>query len=295
VAGEVHRLGVLYRQSRLWSQVLGAVVHDPFGGAGSAGEASGYPAGLSGSLPLSTAVGAASFSGSEHSQLVHEARREQLGIGWLGLQLQRRVEAALAARSQRFGRPEHQAAWSDTGYSPQGPLSELVATLGTPADRQEAAAGADTRLVTWLTGIGGRRGLEWSLEAVHPRVTVTAGALPGTVTGTDFLSPLLREVSNLEPAGFSALGAAALADRVDRTTLAVVGVPVTGEEASQLKAVPGIGQRSMDRFVARLDQTRQLTLDHVAQFADPEDPHRAGGESAETAPPMTGPTIRGRM
>lgn len=266
VAGEVHRLGVLYRQSRRWSRVLTSVVHDPFGGAGSVGVASGYPTGLSGSLPLSTAVGTASFASAEHSQLVHEARREQLGVGWLALQLQRRVETALVARSQRFGRPEHQLAWSDTGYSPQGPLAELVATLGTPADRAEAAAQADTRLVTWLTGIGARRGLEWSLEAVHPRVTVTAGALPGTVTGKDFLSPLLVEVADLEPAGFSATGLTSLANRVDRTSLSVVGVPVTREGASQLTVVAGTGRRSMDRFVARLDQTRQLTLDHVEHF-----------------------------
>jgi hypothetical protein len=272
VAGEVHRLGVLYRQSRLWAGVLGSVVHDPFGGIGATAAGSGYPIGLSGSLPLSTAVGAASFSPAEHSQLVHLARREQLGIGWLGRQLQQRVEAALAARSQRYGRPEHQAAWSDSGYSPHGPLAELVATLGTPADREQAAAAADARLVTWLTGVGSRQGVEWSLAAVHPRVTVTAGAISGTVTGAEFLSPLLAAVGNLEPHGFSATGAAALADRVDRTSLAVVGVPVPDAAAGLLRTAAGTGARSMDRFVARLDQTRQLNLDHVAQFsaAEPE-------------------------
>jgi hypothetical protein len=272
VAGEVHRLGMLYRQSRLWARVVAAVVHDPFGGAGAAGEAPGYPTGLSGSLPLSTAVGTASFSPAEHRQLVHDARRAQLGTGWLGRQLQVRVEAALAARSQRYGRAEHRAAWSDSGHSPDGPLAELVAVLGSPADRQRAAADADARLVGWLTGLGARQGVAWSLAAVHPRVTVTAGAVPGTVTGAEFLSPLLASVDDLEPQGFSATGAAVLADRVDRTSLAVVGVPAPGGAAGLLRTTAGTGPRSLDRFVARLDRTRLLDLDHVAHFrvAEPE-------------------------
>ncbi|WP_448627705.1 hypothetical protein [Geodermatophilus sp. URMC 64] len=271
VAGEVQRLGVLYRQSRLWTRVLSAVVHDPFGVAGSSDEVSAYPAGLSGSLPLSTAVGAAGFTPEGQSDLVHEARRARLGIGWLNAQLGSRIEAALAARSQRYGRQEHQAVWRDSGYSSQGPLRELVATLGTVEERRRAAAGADAGLVRWLTELGDVRGLDWSLAAVHPEVTVSAGASIGTISGQSFLSPVLDHVEQLDPHGFSAIGSAQLSNQVDRTDLAALGVPVPPGSAVRTAVLPRDGQQSMDRFVARLDTTRQLTLDHVSHFT-PDEP-----------------------
>ncbi|MGY1684489.1 hypothetical protein ACI8AK_02750 [Geodermatophilus sp. SYSU D00867] len=274
VAREVQRLGVLYRQSRLWTRVLSRVVHDPFGATGTADEESAYPAGLSGTLPLSLAVGSAGFSADEHVQLVHEARRAQVHVGWLGAQLQARIQAALAARSQRYGRAEHSAVWSDTGYSDQGPLPELVRTLGTPEDRHAAAAAADARLVDWLTRLGAERGLEWSLAVVHPTVTVTAGMREETVSGPAFLSPVLGSAAHLDREGFSSTGAVMLANQVESTVLAAVGVPVPPGAATQLRVVPAAGRRSMDRFVARLDLTRQLTLDQVAHFtpSTPEAP-----------------------
>jgi hypothetical protein len=267
VAKEVHRLGVLYRQSRYWTRVLGAVVHDPFGVTGNAAEESAYPTTLSGSLPLSTAVGAATFSPEGHSELVHLARRAQLGVGWLGAQLQSRIQAALESRSQRFGRPEHRLVWSDTAYSEQGPLPTLVAGLGTEEDRRRAAHDADARLVDWLTTLGGERGLDWSLAAVHPKVAISAGALGGTVSGQQFLSPVLAPAHYLDPQGFSATGSAAQSNVVDRTALAAVGVPVPGGSFDQLRVRPGSGRQSMDRFVARLDISRQLMPDHVSHFA----------------------------
>jgi hypothetical protein len=270
VAREVQRLGVLYRQSRLWTRVLSSVVHDPFGLGGAGHEDSPYPTGLSGSLPLSTAVGSAGFSAEDHSQLVHEARRAQVGVGWLARQLQSRVEAALEVRSQRYGRPEHRAVWSDTGYSVQGPLTELVTVLGTDGDRRRAAHDADARLVAWLTSLGAERGLDWSLAAVHPQVSISAGALSGTVSGQKFLSPVLGRAQHLDRQGFSATGAAALSNEVAGTALAAVGVPVPESGFHELGVRPRSGQQSMDRFVARLDITRQLTLDHVAHFGDEE-------------------------
>jgi hypothetical protein len=263
----VHRLGVLYRQSRLWTRVLSAVVHDPFGGAGVAGDAAEYPSGLSGSLPLSTAVGSAAFTPTGHSDLVHEARRARLAIGWLNAQLGTRIRTALAPRSQRYGRQEHQAVWSDSGYSAQGPLRELVDVLGTAEERRQAAAAADAGLVEWLTKLGNDRGLDWSLAAVHPEVTVSAGASVGTVSGQSFLSPVLGQVEQLDPHGFSAIGSAQLSNQVDATALAALGVPVPPGAAVRIAVLPRSGQRSMDRFVARLDTTRQLTLDHVSHFA----------------------------
>jgi hypothetical protein len=278
VAKEVHRLGVLYRQSRYWTRVLGTVVHDPFGVTGNAAEESAYPTALSGSLPLSTAVGAATFSPEGHSELVHLARRAQLGVGWLGAQLQSRIQAALESRSQRFGRPEHRLVWSDTAYSEQGPLPALVAGLGTEEDRRRAAQDADTRLVDWLTTLGAERGLDWSLAAVHPEVTISAGALTGTVSGQQFLSPVLGAAHYLDPQGFSATGSAAQSNVVDRTVLAAVGVPVPGDSFVQLRVRRGSGRQSMDRFVARLDVSRQLMPDHVAHFVvedpDPSFPGR---------------------
>ncbi|PRY39410.1 hypothetical protein LY71_12180 [Geodermatophilus tzadiensis] len=266
VAREVQRLGVLYRQSRLWTRVLSHVVHDPFGAAGTADEESAYPTGLSGALPLSVAVGSAGFLPEDHAQLVHEARRAQVHVGWLGAQLHARIETALAARSQRYGRAEHRAVWSDTGYSDQGPLPELVRTLGTPEDRRAAAAAADARLVDWLTRLGAERGLEWSLAVVHPTVTVTAGMRLETVPGPVFLSPVLGTVAHLDRDGFSSTGAVDLANQVESTVLAAVGVPVPPGAATQLRVVPPGGRHSMDRFVARLDLTRQLTLDQVEHF-----------------------------
>jgi hypothetical protein len=270
VAREVHRLGVLYRQSRLWNRVLAAVVHDPFGVSGTTAEDPAYPAGLSGSLPLSVAVGSATFSRDEHAQLVHEARRAQVRTGWLGAQLHARIETALTPRSQRYGRAEHRAVWSDTGYSEQGPLHELVTRLGTPQEREAAAAAADARLVTWLTRLGAQHGLEWSLSAVHPRVTVRAGAQPGTVSGSSFLSPVLGDAGHLDPLGFSATGAGLMANRVETSALAAVGVPVPRGTTGQLRVVPPAGQRSMDRFVARLDCTRSLSLDQIGHFTAEE-------------------------
>ena len=283
VAREVQRLGVLYRQSRLWTRVLSRVVHDPFGAAGTADEESAYPTGLTGALPLSVAVGSAGFSPDDHVQLVHEARRAQVHVGWLAAQLHARIETALAARSQRYGRAEHRAVWSDTGYSDQGPLNELVRTLGTPEERRAAAAEADARLVDWLTRLGAERGLEWSLAVVHPTVTVTAGMRLETVPGPVFLSPVLGPVTHLDREGFSSTGAVMLANQVESTVLAAVGVPVPAGVATQLRVLPPRGRRSMDRFIARLDLTRQLTLDQVEHFtpstpeiAEPQTPASRG-------------------
>jgi hypothetical protein len=143
-----------------------------------------------------------------------------------------------------------------------------VAGLGSEEDRRRAARDADARLVDWLTALGHERGLDWSLAAVHPEVTISAGALTGTVSGQQFLSPVLGPAHYLDPQGFSASGSAAQSNVVDRTVLATVGVPVPGNSFVQLRVRPGSGRQSMDRFVARLDVSRQLMPDHVAHFAD---------------------------
>ena len=199
---------------------------------------------------------------------MHVARRAQFGIGWLAPSCRagsrppsRRAASATAGRS---------TGWSGAtpAYSVQGPLTALVTVLGTEADRRRAARDADARLVAWLTSLGAERGLDWSLAAVHPEVTISAGALSGTVSGQQFLSPVLGPAHYLDPQGFSATGSAAQSNEVDRTALATVGVPVPGDSFVELPVRPGSGQQSMDRFVARLDITRQLMLDHVAHFGD---------------------------
>jgi hypothetical protein len=290
VAREVHRLGVLYRQSRQWTRVLSTVVHDPFGTAAGTADADAYPSDLSGTLPLATSVGVSEFDPEGHAQLLHEARRAQLGVGWLARQLHLRIEHALSARSKRYGRPEHRAVWSDTAYHAQGPLAELVATLGTVEDRREAAARADDRLVGWLSNLGAERGLEWSLAEVYPHVVVTAGAVPGGASGKEFLFPLLRPISHLDAIGFSATGAASLSNQVESSVLAAVGIPVPPSTARPLRVHPGTDRTGMDRFVARLDMTRQVTPDHVSHFTSAPEltvPSRGFDE-----PPASGITVR---
>ncbi|MGY1632238.1 hypothetical protein ACI784_11100 [Geodermatophilus sp. SYSU D01186] len=286
VAGEVHRLGVLYRQSRLWTRALGAVVHDPFGTASTAAEPDGYPTELSGCLPLATSIGVAHFDPETQGQLLHEARRAHLGIGWLGKQLHRRVEGALAARSKQYGRPEHRTVWSDTGYSAEGSLTELVDTLGTAGDQRKAAAEADDRLLSWLRSLAA----EWSLAELHPQVEVTAGAVPGRLTGEAFLAPVLVPATRLDALGFSATGAAALSNQVQDTAIAAAGVPVSMEGARSLGVLPGAERTSMDRFVARLDATRQLTLEQVGHFSAEPEPATSGHGIQE--PPSTGITVQ---
>ncbi|WP_456545026.1 MULTISPECIES: hypothetical protein [unclassified Blastococcus] len=290
VAREVHRLGVLYRQSRQWARVLSAVVHDPFGTGVAAPADEPYPDDLSGSLPLATAVGVAEFDQERHSQLVHEARRAQLGVGWLTAQLHRRIEHALSVRSKRYGRAEHRTVWGDPAYNPQGPLAELVRNLGTVEDRRTAAVQADDHLVSWLRALGEDRGLTWSLDEVYPQVTVTAGAVPGTISGQGFLFPMLRPIDHLDAIGFSATGAASLSNQVERSVLAAVGVPVPPDTAELLRVRSQDARTSMDRFVARLDMTRQVTPDHVSHFASASEPIVPTPGPGE--PPSSGITVR---
>lgn len=284
VTTELHRLGVLYRQSRYWARVLGTVVHDPFGVTEARANGDAYPAGLTGELPLSVALGVADFDDDRHGQLAHDARRALLGVGWLRRQAARRLELALDARSRRFRNAEHELVWRDTVESPDGPLADLDRSLGSSAERARAAVQVDGLLVDWLAARSADQGAATTLDDVQPVVTVTAGSA-AAASGASFVDPLLRKVSQLDPDGLTDDGQVHRSQFVARTVVAARGVPVTDGSITQLPVDPGVGRSGLDRFVARLDLTEPLPPSRLVAFA-------TTGSADRTAPapvpaPMT--------
>jgi hypothetical protein len=104
------------------------------------------------------------------------------------------------------------------------------------------------------------------------------------------LFPVLRPIGHLDAVGFSATGAASLSNQVETSVLAAVGVPVPPNTARMLRVHPGTDRTGMDRFVARLDMTRQLTLDHVSHFTTAPEPTVPSSGFGE--PPGSGITVR---
>ncbi|MBM9476491.1 hypothetical protein JL107_08565 [Nakamurella flavida] len=269
VTQEVVRLAGLYRQSRMWSDVLAQHVHQPFGRLTDQ-VAGGFPSTLSGDLPLAMSVATARFSPDEHEAVVYQARGQMLRPGWLAEQIRRRQNLVLAQVERRTGRQLESRLGSDVELGAEGPLASYLHGLRDPDLQALAREAAIARLIETVDGQTSGTASDRLLSLVR----VDAGAMRGDHDWASVAAPLTQPVDQLAHEGFSATGITNGSSRVARTFLAAYPAPVR-EGFTTMAVPPSLGRHQLDRTVIRLDLSRPVPLDDLASF----------GESGQQPPP----------
>lgn len=181
------RLSDAYHQYLAWSQVLGAVLHAPFGRVDPVPETAGPQ--LTG-LPLSVRVGVAEVDEAAMTEAVVALRRSLFDFGWLGGAWTSTVDAAARIlgpeAAARLSSPE--ALFSEQALDAESPLNQWAAVL---AASGPGSASGDRLWAAVLDRLGGeQQDLKWRLLG---RVRASGATKPTDaaefMTGVDRTTP----------------------------------------------------------------------------------------------------------
>jgi hypothetical protein len=270
VAQEEYRLGSIYRQSRVWAQILAEYVHAPFGSpVQPPPQQQQVPARLTGDLPLSVAVASAEYVPQAHGQVVYQARGQLLRKDWLSgcIDLQRRL--VIDRERRQTGRDLENRLSTDAELVHGGPLLSYLESLRSPAIKEQAWSMALTRLVTGIrqAGMG---------ELLLPAVHVEAGAIRSEQSWAGMAGSLLAPKDQLSYDGFSPSGTTNLAPTVGRSLLATDSSAALASPLIALPTTATDGRHQLDRFIVRWDLTHPVSPEDLTYFgsADGDQPAR---------------------
>ena len=262
---EVVRLAGLYRQSRVWSEVVTEYIHAPFGRRPGADEEGSIPARLSGDLPLAVTVASAQFSPRAHEPVVYQARARMLRPDWLFTTIDVRRRLVIEEIKQRTGRDLENRFTSDATLMPGGPLRSYLEGLRDPAVQSEARRAALGSLVKAVGAAGVH-------DRLLPSVRVEAGAVRRDQSWEALTAELFTPPGQLAYEGFSATGVTNRCPTVGRSYLAVDPAPGPASPFQALPVAAGADRHQLDRLVVRWDLSQPVSLEDLTFFGtEPED------------------------
>jgi len=268
VTQEVVRLAGLYRQSRMWSDVVAEYVHAPFGRPETNADDGSVPARLSGDLPLAVTLASAQFSPRAHEPVVYHARAQMLRPDWLFATVEMRRRLVIEEIKQRTGRDLENRFTSDATLMPGGPLQSYLEGLRDPVVQAKARRSALAGLVKAVGDAGVR-------DRLLPSVRVDAGAVQREESWNQLTVDLFSAPGQLAYEGFSATGVTNRAPTVGRSFLAAQPAPPPGSGFHGLPVVSGADRRQLDRLVVRWDLSQPVSAEDLTFF---------GGEQREPEP-----------
>ncbi len=259
VTQEVVRLAGLYRQSRVWSDVVAEYVHAPFGRLGSADDDGTVPSGLTGDLPLAMTLASAQFSARAHEPVVYQARAQMLRPDWLFTVIDARRRLVLEEIKDRTGRDLENRITSDATLMDGGPLLSYLQGLREPSVQYRARQRALSALVKAVGEAGVR-------DRLLPSVRVDAGAVQRTGSWEELTGDLFTPPGELAHEGFSPTGVTNRAPAVSRSFLAADPGPAAGAGFIGLQVEPGADRHQLDRLVVRWDLSQPVSLEDLTYF-----------------------------
>ncbi len=264
VTQEVVRLAGLYRQSRVWSDVIAEFVHHPFGRSSAADADSSVPTTLTGDLPLAVTLASGQFSPRAHEPVVYQARAQMLQPDWLSKSIDERRRLVIEEVKARSGRDLESRITLDTALMPGGALRSFLEVLRDPQVRSRARGAAVTGLVKAVDDAGVR-------DRLLPTVRVDAGAMHSDESWDALTTDLFTPPDQLSYEGFSDTGVTNRAPTIGRTFLAADLAPGRDAPFTALPVVPGSDRHQLDRLVVRWDLSQPVSLDELTYFATGDD------------------------
>jgi hypothetical protein len=256
VAEQVVTLAALYRQSRVWADVLTEYVHAPFGRADSNQAIAAER--LSGELPLAMTLASAQFVPDLHEPLLYRVRSETLRPDWLANQVADRRAMACRRVNRLTGNDVADRIDSDAELLVGGPLLSYLDALRQPALRQEVRSAAMEKLAQKVRQVEERHDM-------LPSVRIDAGAIRTEQSWQDLTRELLRRTDELPHDGYSDSGVMNRASAVSRSYLGAHPTP-WHENLALLRLAPSSGRHLLDRTVIRWDLSRSTSVSDLTYF-----------------------------
>lgn len=256
---EMYRLSSIYRQSRVWSQVVAEYVNAPFGAPEQTPQEQAVPARLTGDLPLAVTVATATYVPQAHEPVVYQARSQLLRKDWLNTSIASRRRLVIDHVKQQTGRDLENRLSTDADLVPGGPLRSFLEALRLPEIKTQARGIALARLVEGIrsSGMGDR---------LLPAVRVEAGAIRSEQSWAAMTDALLTPQGQLSYDGFSPTGITNRAPAVGRSFLATDSSATVSPPLFALPTAPTQGRHQLDRFIVRWDLTHPVAPEELTYF-----------------------------